>query len=387
MNIRRFVMTLLVGLLVSLLMSGATCYACSCIPLTFEQKIEHAEQIFTGKVVGIWHNKKLNQAKVEFGVSSVYKGDVPSVTHVLSSTISSMCGISFEFGKSYLVFKNSDGTTSICSGTGAINDDEKPLDERLGVPLQRYDNVSTLAVNDIKLRYHYEEMGSVRIDPKDMALMPLQDHLFKEMGIERLSNPDDHEQIRLAKGNKEVTVYTGSNILMLKNGPKYMDSISIKDSGIVYAPLRDLMEELDFSVVWNEQDRSITLSDNNAIVSLPFKKENFSKLEAFQKNVSMHEPDNIRIIRYSIDSGPIYIDLDYRDDSDSIWMQFDPSRDNMTVEKAYKVSCKSMIWEERTWYGKLLSLDGCSDGQKHYLLSVIPDFKPTEETLKEIIKE
>ncbi|MFD0679448.1 MULTISPECIES: stalk domain-containing protein [unclassified Paenibacillus] len=386
MNIRRFVVTLLVGLLVSLVMSGATCYACSCMPLTFEQKIEHAEQIFTGKVVGIWHNKKLDQAKVEFEVSSVYKGDVPSVTHVLSSTISTKCGISFQFGNSYLVFKNSDGTTSFCSGTGAIND-EKPLDERLSEPLQTYDNVSSLAVNDVKLRYYYEEIGSVRIDPKDMALMPIQDHLFKEMGIQRLSNPDDHEQFRLTKGNKEVTVFTGSNILMLKNGPKYMNSISIRDSGIVYVPLRDLMEELDFSVVWNEQDRSITLNDNNAIVSRPLKKENFSKLEAFQKNVSMHEPDNIRIVRYSKDSGPIYIDLDYRDDSDSIWVQFDPSRDNMTVEKAYKVSCKSMTWEEGSWSGKLLSLDGCSDGQKHYLLKVLPDFKPTEETLKEIIKE
>ncbi|WP_171652592.1 stalk domain-containing protein [Paenibacillus foliorum] len=376
MNIKRFVLTLLIGLFVSLLVSGATCYACSCISLTLEQKIERAEQIFTGKVVGIWHNKKLDQAKVEFEVTSIYKGDVPSVTHVFSSTISTKCGISFQFGKSYLVFKNSDGTTSFCSGTGAIND-EKPLDERLGKPLQTYEHVSSLGLNDIKLRYHYEEIGAVRIDPRDKALIPLQDHLFKEVGIERLSNPDDHEQIRLAKGNKEVTVFTGSNILLLKNGPKYMDSISIRDIGIVYAPLRDLMEELDFSVVWNEQDRSITLNDNNAVVSLPNKIENFSKLEAFQRNISKNVPDNMRIVRYSIDSGPIYIDLDYRDDSVSIWMKFDPIRDKMTVEKAYKVSCKSMIWEEKPWSGKLLSLDGCSDGQKHYLLSIIPILKPT----------
>ncbi|WP_248928006.1 stalk domain-containing protein [Paenibacillus hamazuiensis] len=305
MNIKRSVPTLLVGLLVSLLISGATCYACSCIPLTFEQKVERAEQVFIGKVVGIWHSKQLVQVNVEFEVSSVYKGDVPSFTHVYSS--SAACGISFQFGKSYLVFKDADGTTSLCSGTGAVND-EKPLDESLlGKPVQTYEHNSSMAVSDVKLRYHHEKISAVRIDPRNKAVLPLRDDLLKELGIERTSHPDDHEQIKLAKGNKNVTVITGSNILILKNGPKYLDTISFRDDGIVYAPLRDLMEELDFSVIWNDHDRSVTLKDNNAVVSVPLKIENFGKLENFQKNVNNKVPDNMRVVRYSIDSGPIYM--------------------------------------------------------------------------------
>ncbi|ULL16597.1 DUF4362 domain-containing protein [Paenibacillus sp. H1-7] len=372
LNTKRIVLTLILGLIVILFMSGATCYACSCMPLTLEQKIARADQIFTGKVVGIWHNNQLNQAAVEFEVSSVYKGDVPSVTRVISNTISSMCGISFQFGNTYLVFKSSDGTTSLCSGTGAL-DEKKPLDESLGNPLKMYEQVSSRAVKDVKLRYYDEIIGAVHIDSRSRALIPLQDSLLIEMRIERLSPQEDREQIRLTKMNKEASIFTGSNILLLNHGPIYMDTITFRDSGTVYAPLRDLLEALDFSVIWDEQDRSITLKDNNAVFSTIGKKENFRKLEAFQKHVSNQVPDTMRIIRYSIDSGPIYIDLDYRRDSDSIWMQFDPSRDRMTAEKAYKVSCKSMIWEEDPWGGKVLYLDKCSDGQKRYLLSIHPN--------------
>jgi outer membrane lipoprotein-sorting protein len=374
LNFKRFILSLVTGLLLSLAMPWATCYACSCTAMTFEQKIENAEHIFTGKVVGIWHSKQMNQTKVEFEVMNVYKGDVPSASYVYSNAISSMCGISFEFNKSYLVFKSSNGTTSFCSGTVAIND-EIPLYERLGEPLQMYDHVSSKAVTNIKLRLHYEEIGTVRIDSRERALIPLEDHLLEELGIVRLSEPDDHKQIRLAKGNTEVTVFTGSNLLQLNPDLNYMDTVSILDADLIYAPIRDLMEAFNFSVVWNEKDRSITLKDNNAVVSMLLKKENFGKLEAFIKNVRNRVPDNMRIIRYTIDSGPIYIDLDYQ--ADSIRMQFDPARDKITVENAYTVSCRSMIWEEQPENGKLqlLLLDGCLDGQKHYLLSVHPNLE------------
>jgi hypothetical protein len=100
--------------------------ASSCPRLTFEQKVERAELIFSGRVVEVWPSYRLSSGilalQATFEVHTWWKGDRGSRVSIYDIATSSAAGL--RRGQSYLVFADdSSGSlrsyTSWCAGTVA----------------------------------------------------------------------------------------------------------------------------------------------------------------------------------------------------------------------------------------------------------------------------
>ena len=107
-------------------------WACSCAVTTREERADHADVVFTGRVRSVLDDG--TQVVATFRVSRVYKGGVRRRVEVSTASQESTCGCSFRRGKRYTVFADRSAkrglSTSLCSGTkrGGINA------ERYGLP-------------------------------------------------------------------------------------------------------------------------------------------------------------------------------------------------------------------------------------------------------------
>ncbi len=93
-------------------------FACSCMELSIEEKVDIASTIFKGTLVS-----KDTQGENQFRIDKVWKGD-PAEGYVFSG-IFGMCGTEFEEGNDYLVYTSTSKgveSTSICSGNKLIAD-------------------------------------------------------------------------------------------------------------------------------------------------------------------------------------------------------------------------------------------------------------------------
>jgi hypothetical protein len=113
--------------------------ACSCVPLTLEQKIRLADVVFVGRVVeaeisgriviqvsGYWKSGK--------GLASV--GKTMTLTSLSTQEYFHTCEFMFAAGHEFLVFAHASVnrlTTDICSGTRHVSDAKEEL-KNLGPP-------------------------------------------------------------------------------------------------------------------------------------------------------------------------------------------------------------------------------------------------------------
>lgn len=115
-------------------------FACTCVNLEPNEAYEHAEAVYTGKLLDI------KQERIQEGVAGpidyrdanlleiqeIWKGANESQIIVYDEGEENSCGISFEAGSTYLVYsyraENGDLYTSLCSRTAEISNAEQDLE-------------------------------------------------------------------------------------------------------------------------------------------------------------------------------------------------------------------------------------------------------------------
>lgn len=132
MNLSGIFRSLLAFLLLAALLVVAVpperSFACSCVGFTTLEAKEHADSVFRGTVTKIEKPSKLGNsaslAKVYLQVDEVWKGSEQREIMVSSALAEASCGVSFQEGKSYLVFAKSYDDllkTTICNGTKQLS--------------------------------------------------------------------------------------------------------------------------------------------------------------------------------------------------------------------------------------------------------------------------
>ncbi len=100
---------------------------CVCVPTTTLQKIEQAQSVFSGKVIG------RTATKIRFKVQMWWKGARYSEISLYSdSKVITSCDISFKSGETYLIyaFTSSPGNkleTNLCAGTKKLTSADEDL--------------------------------------------------------------------------------------------------------------------------------------------------------------------------------------------------------------------------------------------------------------------
>ncbi len=105
--------------------------ACSCHERPFEELAAEADAIFEGRVTRIEPDDMAR--RVYLDVVQTWRGANQEHIEVRTPSLSSMCGVEFELGRSYLVLASeSEGglTASLCGGTRLM---DSAQDERLSL--------------------------------------------------------------------------------------------------------------------------------------------------------------------------------------------------------------------------------------------------------------
>ncbi|SFM53384.1 Tissue inhibitor of metalloproteinase [Paenibacillus sp. 1_12] len=248
-----------------------SCYACSCVPQTLNQYVERAEYIFVGKVVGTRFMKdprkgSNNNMTIEttFEVSKSWKGGESSDAVVYTSY--SSCGYLFKFQQEYLVFAGKDMEVSYCTGTKPLELAEIELKE-LGPSSeiqkeQREENNTTL---DIMLNNKLIEFKDhlPYLNAEGRAMIPLlRDGILDQLGITE-SAFNDSKDIRFLTKGIELTITVGTNYLSLdKKDSVLMDTLVTRKNGIVYVPIRYILEPFGYRISLNEENKVVEITSN-----------------------------------------------------------------------------------------------------------------------------
>jgi hypothetical protein len=105
--------------------------ACSCIPPgPPADELQKAAAVFAGEVVRMTGGEGEGTVTVTFRVSKVWKGPQERTLVVTTPGSSASCGVSFEEGKSYLVYAHGEEgelMVNLCSRTAALSDATEDL--------------------------------------------------------------------------------------------------------------------------------------------------------------------------------------------------------------------------------------------------------------------
>lgn len=88
--------------------------ACKCRELSFSEELQHADQVFIGRVL----DKTVNvHVQYRFLIVRRFKGTMNDTTTITTGLGGGDCGAAFETGLNYLIFAN-DGATNRCRRNG-----------------------------------------------------------------------------------------------------------------------------------------------------------------------------------------------------------------------------------------------------------------------------
>lgn len=88
--------------------SYVAAYGCKCATFTFSQAVDNADRIFIGKAIDLTYT---DHASYRFLVSRVFKGNKEDTIILRTAIGGPACGMTFDIGKSYLVYASNDSTT------------------------------------------------------------------------------------------------------------------------------------------------------------------------------------------------------------------------------------------------------------------------------------
>ncbi|MDQ3711706.1 MAG: hypothetical protein M3388_05755 [Acidobacteriota bacterium] len=100
-----------------LLLNSESVLGCVCVPATIPQKIEQAQSVFAGRVVG------RTATQIRFKVQKTWKGALYSeISLYAGNKVITSCDVSFKNGEIYLVYASTSSPgnkleTNQCSGT------------------------------------------------------------------------------------------------------------------------------------------------------------------------------------------------------------------------------------------------------------------------------
>ncbi|MDQ3034063.1 MAG: MYXO-CTERM sorting domain-containing protein [Myxococcota bacterium] len=120
---KRLVATLAIALAITLILAPRA-LACSCAAVPFEQLVAGADAIFEARVASVEPVDGMLRAHLD--VVQTWREANSEHVVVLTPALESMCGVSFEVGRSYLVLasRDDDGAlvASLCGGTRPMED-------------------------------------------------------------------------------------------------------------------------------------------------------------------------------------------------------------------------------------------------------------------------
>ena len=131
---------MLMGLIVSYVVTIEPAYACTCMaPATAVEALQKSSAVFRGRVVTIYRSFLdrvgiTNTAgyRVQFEITKQWKGTPSKSIVVITRITGEACGFPFEEKKEYLVYvvtEPKDIQTGICTGTKNIADAEQEMKE------------------------------------------------------------------------------------------------------------------------------------------------------------------------------------------------------------------------------------------------------------------
>lgn len=134
------VIKLCLGMVLFLLLGPGTSYACSCLaPQPVTEAVAQASAVFSGKVIRIKQVKRENRQdelgdlEVFLAVKGSWKGELPKVVRVFTSSSSAACGYGFKKGNTYLVYARAGAqgelATNICTRTKRLKDAREDMQE------------------------------------------------------------------------------------------------------------------------------------------------------------------------------------------------------------------------------------------------------------------
>ncbi|MCE9545338.1 MAG: hypothetical protein K8T25_07460 [Planctomycetia bacterium] len=114
---------------VALVLTAPYAIACKCAPPPPpKEALAGSSAVFSGKVIQVEQNGRRKQ--VTFEVDRAWKGVDAARVVVSTATDSAACGVSFEQGKSYLVYCHGQGkelSTSLCTRTKTLDSADEDL--------------------------------------------------------------------------------------------------------------------------------------------------------------------------------------------------------------------------------------------------------------------
>lgn len=147
----------------AILLGASSLFACSCIIQTEQQKIDWAEEVFTGKVLEFEKALMSDYKYATIEILNSSKGNFTrtQIVELKTPKDSAMCGINFEENKTYKVFaRYVEGKlySELCDGTYSLEVDENKVDLP---PLKNDTNPHSIIYENFDFSQSYDESRNV----------------------------------------------------------------------------------------------------------------------------------------------------------------------------------------------------------------------------------
>jgi hypothetical protein len=118
----------LLGIFAFLIFSHLNAFACNCptvigVEQELKWKLKQLAAVFSGKVIEINKIPQSRDVSVKIEVKEIWKGLLSKEANIATPEHTGACGVSFEVGKSYLVFASHSAEGNLITGL-CLNDKE-----------------------------------------------------------------------------------------------------------------------------------------------------------------------------------------------------------------------------------------------------------------------